>query len=96
MAVLTRTELDNLIRDRLASDPDFREKLLANPRATVESLVNTSTPEAVTIAVHEESLAHVHIVIPAAASGGELADDDLELVSGGVCWANCSDYGHWA
>ncbi len=92
MAVLTRTELDSLIRERLAADPDFRKNLKENPRATVQGLISIPLPEAVTIEVHEETLAHLHLVIPAAGTGGELTDDALELVAGGtdICWGNCA------
>lgn len=38
MAFPTRAELDNLIRDRLASDPAFRDALLADPRAAIAHL----------------------------------------------------------
>ena len=47
-------------------------------------------PEMVKVSVHEESLTDIHLVIPAARSGGALAEEDLELVAGGSCWGNCA------
>lgn len=91
MAIPTRAELDALIHNRLAADSDFRKALLANPRAAVSELIGIPLPEIVTVDVHEESLTHVHLVIPSEASAGEIADDDLELVAGGYCWGNCSE-----
>ncbi len=92
MAVITRAELDSLIRDRLAADPDFRKNLMENPRATVQGLINVPLPDSVTIEVHQETLAHLHLVIPVAVSGGELTEDTLEQIAGGICWSNCSNY----
>ncbi|MDQ1249360.1 MAG: hypothetical protein QG597_3735 [Actinomycetota bacterium] len=90
MVIPTRAELDTLLRDRLASDPDFRAAVLADPRAAISELVGVQIPDLVTVTVHEESLTDVHVVLPAGArSSGEIDEDDLELVAGGVCWANC-------
>ncbi len=88
MSIPTRTELDTLVRDRLASDPDFRANLIAEPRVTVSQLVGVALPDAVQVQVHEETLTHIHLVIPAQSTPGQLSDSDLELVAGGVCWTD--------
>ena len=89
MAIPTRAELDALIHNRLADDPGFRDALLANPRAAVSEMVGIPLPEIVAVDVHEESLTHVHLVIPAQTSAGEISDKDLELVAGGgICWVD--------
>ncbi|MDQ1249361.1 MAG: hypothetical protein QG597_3736 [Actinomycetota bacterium] len=89
MTIPTRAELDAMLRDRLASDPDFRAVVLADPRAAISALVGIDIPDMVTVSVHEESLTDIHVVLPAPAhSEGEIAEDDLELVAGGVCWTN--------
>ncbi len=88
MTVPTRAELDTLVRDRLASDPDFRANLLAEPRVAVARLVGVALPDAVQVQVHEETLTHIHLVIPAQSTPGQLSDSDLELVAGGVCWTD--------
>lgn len=91
MAFPTRAELDNLIRERLATDPGFHETLLADPRAAVSALIGITLPDFVTVEVHEESLSHVHLVIPAQKSAEEIGNEDLELVAGGgLCWADCA------
>jgi hypothetical protein len=88
MAVPTRAELDALVRERLAADPEFRARLLADPRGTLSELAGAEVPEFIEVTVHEESLSAVHIVIPAA-TGDEIAEEDLELVAGGaVCWTD--------
>jgi hypothetical protein len=86
MAVPTRAELDALVRERLAADSDFRARLLADPRGALSELADSEIPEFISVTIHEESLTDVHLVIPAA-TGDEIAEDDLELVAGGaVCW----------
>lgn len=88
MAVPTRAGLDAAISERLASDPAFREALIADPRAAVSELLGVELPDAVTITVHEESLTDVHLVIPAHNAEGQISEDELELVAGGACWTN--------
>jgi hypothetical protein len=86
MAVPTREDLDRLIKERLAADPSFAEALTANPRAAISQLVGMELPAALVIDVHQESLAHLHIVVPVMDDKGELQEEDLELVAGGISW----------
>lgn len=94
MPIPTRAELDTMLHDRLATDPDFRTTLLNDPHAAISGLLGISLPDTVIITVHEESLTDIHLVLPAPTQhGSELAEDDLELVAGGSCWIDgpCSD-----
>lgn len=90
MAIPTRAEVDSLVRERVAADPDFRARLVADPRATLSELLDLPLPPAVSVEVHEESLTSIHLVLPASVDrSGELSDDDLELVAGGAaCWSD--------
>ena len=88
MAIPTRGDIDSLVRQHLASDPDFRKKLVADPRGVIGELAGMKLPQSVQVEVHEESLTHVHLVIPHAPPAGELSDKDLELVAGGYCWSD--------
>jgi len=88
MTIPTRAEVNVLIRERIAADPEFRQRLMADPHAALSDLVGITIPEVVSIEVHEESLTSVHLVLPAGPAMAELSDDDLELVAGGACWAN--------
>jgi hypothetical protein len=85
MTIPTRAEFNALLRDRLASDPHFRDLLITDPRAALSQLAGLDLPEFINITVHEESLTDVHIVIPAASSD-ELAEEDLEMTAGGNAW----------
>jgi len=84
MAVVSRAELDQLISDRLAADPAFADSLLASPHAAISELIGVELPTEFVIDVHKESLAHLHIVIPFMNTHGELTEDDLDLVAGGI------------
>ena len=92
MAIPTRAEVNDILLSRLAAEPGFREKLLANPRSAISDAIGIPLPEVVHVEVHEESLTDVHLVIPAVRTKGEIADHDLELVAGGgMCWGNCAN-----
>lgn len=82
MAYPTRADIDELLRQRLAEDPAFRDRLTEDPRAALGELIGMPIPDAVVIDVHEESLTHVHLVLPVV-PGGEISEDDLEMVGGG-------------
>lgn len=86
MAEMTREDLQLRIADALAQDPQFRDRLVNDPRAVVSELTGLSMPEAVKVTVYEESLMDIHLVIPA--SSGALTEEDLELVAGGAAWGN--------
>jgi hypothetical protein len=57
---------------------------MADPRGVVGELVGMTIPDSVSVTLHEDSLTQIHLTIPAS---DELADSDLELVSGGSCWS---------
>lgn len=86
MADMTREELQIRIAEALAQDPQFRDRLVSDPRAVVSELTGLSMPEAVKVTVHQESLSDIHLVIPASSSA--LSEEDLELVAGGAAWGN--------
>jgi hypothetical protein len=85
MAVPTRSEVEAMIAERIAADPAFRETLLADPRGGLSEIVGFDIPETVHVVLHEESLTQIHLTIP---SSADLSEADLELVAGGVCWAD--------
>jgi hypothetical protein len=86
MKSFDRGEVLASIHERAASDPNFRALLLSDPSAAVSEVLGMPVPAAVRFTVHEESPTDIHLVIPAAV---DLADADLELVSGGE-WAYVS------
>lgn len=70
---------------RSLEDESFRERLLADPKTTVEEELGTRLPESVQVRAVEESAQTIYLVLPPATQqeGGELSDLLLEMVSGG-------------
>jgi hypothetical protein len=80
-----RQELEWYLSARARSDPGFRQRLLANPRAVIEAEIGLNFPDSVVIHVHEESLNELHIVLPVVFRLLiELEDEDLDGVVGGA------------
>jgi hypothetical protein len=59
-------------RDGIGAEPD-------PTRFQVEAILAECIPESVQVVLHEESLTHIHLTIPA---GENLSGTDLELVAG--------------
>ena len=83
-----RLELEAYLREKAWNDPKFREALLADPRATLRQELQTISPgtvipDGVELTVHEESLTHIHLVLPLNPASTELRDEELDLVAGG-------------
>ena len=78
---IDRSNIDQAIIDRIASDPSFRSALLNDPHAALAGLSGMQIPESVNITIHEESPADIHLVIPTEMN---LSDEDLDLVAGGL------------
>ena len=55
---------DDLLVSRAEEDSDFRERLLRNPRETIETEFGVTLAEDHEIRVHEESYAATHVVLP--------------------------------
>ena len=77
----TPHEMRTRIIDKAASDPDYRARLLDDPRAAVAAELGVTIPNALTIKVHEEDAGSAHLVLP---PSSRLHDTDLGAVAGGV------------
>ena len=76
-----------MLSERISADPNFRDTLLADPRAVLSGLVGFDIPDSVQVVLHEESLTQIHLTVPASEN---LSDADLELVAGAGEWGlNC-------
>ena len=56
-------ELSDIIR-RAWRDAEFKQRLLAAPRATLEASLGVSLPQELVIYVHEQTPTEVHLVLP--------------------------------
>ena len=86
-----RAEMERRLIQRSLQDEDFRQQLLADPRAIIERELGTRLPEGVRVVAVEETADTIYLVLPSASpvgdEGGELTDSDLESVSG-AGWGN--------
>jgi hypothetical protein len=82
-----RAEMEGRIIQRSLEDQTFRRRLLENPRAAVEEELGSRLPEGVQVMAVEETADTIYLVLPSASpvdAGGELSDQDLEAVAGGL------------
>ena len=83
-----RAEVERKLINKSLQDGDFRQKLLDDPKGTLEQELGTRLPDEVEVRVVEESADAIYLVLPSSASplggqGGELSDRELEAVAGG-------------
>ncbi len=81
-----RAEVESTLVQRSMEDEDFRQRLLDDPKATVEQELGIGLPEDVEVRVVEESPQSIYLVLPSDSplgQGEELSDQELEQVAGG-------------
>ncbi|MGF1470896.1 MAG: NHLP leader peptide family RiPP precursor [Rubrobacteraceae bacterium] len=82
-----RTIRQRLIQ-RSVEDEDLRQRLLDDPRTTIEEEVGGRLPEELEIRAVEETPATVYLVLPpkleGASEASKLSNQELESVAGGV------------
>ena len=81
---MTRGEIQDLLAKFAAENPSYRDALIADPKKVIETQLNTSLPEGMTIKAVAETSDTAYVVIPHVAGEGELDDADLEKVAGGM------------
>ncbi len=78
-------ELFSKCKNKAMVSKEFREKILANPKETVEGMAGEKFPDDFKIQVIEgDPTASMAFILPPMAET-ELSDDDLENVAGGMC-----------
>jgi hypothetical protein len=69
---------------RAATDPAFRQQLLANPKPTLERALGITLPPSMEVVIMEEKASKLCLVLPAQAlAGQELSDEQIAGVAGG-------------
>jgi hypothetical protein len=59
-----RQRLELHLLSRALDSPDFRDRLLANPKETIEHETGLRFPDTLSVYVHEEKLGELHVVLP--------------------------------
>jgi hypothetical protein len=84
----SRAEMERRLIQRSMEDEDFRQRLLDDPKGTLEQEMGDRLPEDVEVRVVEETAESIYLVLPSASplvgEGGELSDEALESVAGGA------------
>ena len=96
-----RTEVDRRLVQRSLEDEDFRQRLLDDPKGTMEQELGSRLPESIEVRALEESAQTIYLVLPVRSADlqtGELSDEELEEVAGGwgtdqSCVGHCSAEG---
>ena len=81
-----RAEIERMLVQRSLEDEEFRQRLLDDPKGTIEQEVGSPLPEDVQVRVVEESAETIYLVLPSASAvgeGGEISDQELGEVAGG-------------
>ena len=82
---LTRHDVEAKIVKRCWEDEAFHKEFTADPVATAVKYLEVPAANLPNIVIHEEPAGSWHIVLPAKpAAAGELSDEDLEKVAGGL------------
>jgi hypothetical protein len=82
---LTRHDLEAKIVKRSWEDEGFRSEFIADPAGAFVKYINVPRTSLPRITVHPEEPGSWHIVLPVKpANAGELSEEDLEKVAGGV------------
>jgi hypothetical protein len=82
-----RAEVERRLVQKSLQDEEFRQRLLDDPKGTLEQELGRGLPEGVQVRAVEESADTIYLVLPSASpagEGGELSDEALEAVAGGV------------
>lgn len=83
----TKQEFQQHLIEKAMKDPDFRKRLLENPRTVIEEETGAKIPDGLNIKVMEEDRSTIYLVLPFNYTGSndtELSEADLEMVSGAV------------
>jgi Nitrile hydratase, alpha chain len=82
-----RAEVERRLVERSLQDEEFRQRLLDDPKGTLEQEIGRGLPEGVQVRAVEESADTIYLVLPSASAvgdqGGSLSDEELDAVSGG-------------
>lgn len=88
-AMNTRFEFERQLIQRALEDENFKQELLSNPKAVFAKESGEQLPKDLEIQVLQETANKVYLVLPtnpdSATTEGELSDEALEAVAGGIC-----------
>ena len=78
---MTATDILEQLLSRAGEDPAFRQRLLAEPEATLKEEYGFAVPNGMRLKVIEDSKTTAHLVLP---PNPQLTMDEMRAVSGGI------------
>jgi hypothetical protein len=82
-----RQEMERRLIEKSLQDESFRQRLMEDPKGTLEQELGRRLPEEVQVRAVEETADTIYLVLPSAsmagAEGGALSEQELESVAGG-------------
>jgi len=82
----SHVEWQRSLVQRSIEDEEFRQRLLDDPKGTLEQELGGRLPESIEVRTVEESAPTIYLVLPSASAVGEgraLSGQELEAVAGG-------------
>ena len=76
----TAQEMHAKIVGKAAGDAEFRARLLSDPKGAIGEELGVTIPASMSIEVHEDSAATVHLTLP---PNSRLSEGDLDQAAGG-------------
>jgi Nitrile hydratase, alpha chain len=89
----SRAEMERRLIEKSLQHESFRQRLLDDPKGTIEQELETQLRESIEVRVVEESAQTIYLVLPSASpvgQGGELSDQELDAVAGGFSYEDTS------
>ena len=86
---MTVSALRRHLIDKATADSEFRNQLVAEPKAAIEAETGVTVPSEFNVEVHQETATTGHLLLPPPARLGEA---DLAQAAGGIDW---SRVGQW-
>ncbi len=74
-------DMQSQLLQKSFEDPEFRQRLIADPKAVTSELFGITIPDTVDIQVHECDKQTFHLSLP---STPELDDEQLEMIAAGL------------
>lgn len=91
-----RKNLEQHLLEKALKDDAFRQRLITDPKGTIESETSLKLPDEINITVLEENPQNFFLVIPSVEGNNqsdELSEQELMAVSGGFDWSIATDCG---
>jgi hypothetical protein len=80
-----RRAIETQLIEKCWKDPEFKKRVVSDPKGMLEQHTGQKLPAALKIVVHEEDANTLHFAIPQPPTNlNELSDEELEKVAGGT------------